>query len=150
MKKLNLGCGEDIRDGWENYDKFPVNDKIKEIDLEKLPLPFPDNYADEIVLNHVFEHLNINRYMFMRELSRILKKNGKLIIAVPVNHQCIEHEQIFFTWDYFKNLKTDKYGNLFSDISFKVSKNSFRDIIWKIKLFIFWITKHEIVYKLKK
>ena len=118
--------------------------------MNSLPLPFPDNYADNIYLNHVFEHLSVNRYEFVRELSRILKNGGTLEINVPIFHQCVEHEQIFFTWDYFKSLKTDFYGALFKDINVTYSRNNIGDIFWKIKLFLFWIFNKEIKYKLKK
>ena len=79
MIKLNLGCGKDIKQGWENFDMFPVNDSVKYIDLTKLPLPFPNSYADEILLSHILEHL-VYRTEFMIEISRILKPGGKFLI----------------------------------------------------------------------
>ena len=62
--KLNLGCGKDIRKGWENYDLYPLDKIVKKIDLNKLPLPFENNYADYILLSHTFEHLDVNRLWF--------------------------------------------------------------------------------------
>jgi len=43
---------------------------------------FPDNFFDVITLNHVFEHLDDPRPT-LRELRRILKHGGTLILAVP-------------------------------------------------------------------
>ncbi|PKP57614.1 MAG: hypothetical protein CVT88_08650 [Candidatus Altiarchaeales archaeon HGW-Altiarchaeales-1] len=43
---------------------------------------YPDNYFDVITLNHVFEHVP-NPSETMKELKRILKPGGILIIAVP-------------------------------------------------------------------
>jgi len=43
---------------------------------------YPDNYFDVITMNHVFEHV-YNSSDTMKELKRILKPNGTLIIAVP-------------------------------------------------------------------
>jgi len=43
---------------------------------------YPDNYFDVITMNHVFEHV-YNPSDTMKELKRILKPNGTLIIAVP-------------------------------------------------------------------
>ena len=47
MKKLNFGCGKDIREGWVNLDcvALPGIDAIH--DLNKFPLPFEDNSFDE-------------------------------------------------------------------------------------------------------
>jgi len=149
MVKLNLGCGNDIRESWKNFDKYPIGD-VKYLDLTNLPLPFPDDYADEIVLKHVFEHLDGNQYSFMNEISRILKKGGSLEISVPIMYQCVEHENIFFTWDYFNNLKSELYGSLFKDITVKYTYNNLGDIIWKLKQFLFWVAGREITYKFKK
>jgi len=38
MKRLNLGCGTDIKKGWVNLDKFKYNDSILVHDLNKLPI----------------------------------------------------------------------------------------------------------------
>ncbi len=43
---------------------------------------YPDDYFDVITLNHVFEHVP-NPSETMKELKRILKPGGILIIAVP-------------------------------------------------------------------
>lgn len=51
-------------------------------DLNDLPLPFEDNYFDEIILSHIIEHLD-NVYTFLEEIHRILKPNGVVKITVP-------------------------------------------------------------------
>lgn len=51
-------------------------------DLNKLPLPFNDNYFDEILLSHVIGYLD-NISIFLEDIHRILKPNGKLHIIVP-------------------------------------------------------------------
>ena len=51
-------------------------------DLNALPLPFEDNYFDEIILSHVIEHLD-NVYTFLEEIHRILKPDGVVNITVP-------------------------------------------------------------------
>jgi 2-polyprenyl-3-methyl-5-hydroxy-6-metoxy-1,4-benzoquinol methylase len=43
---------------------------------------YPDNYYDTIVLNHVIEHL-YDTLDVIKECFRVLKPNGKLIIATP-------------------------------------------------------------------
>ena len=38
MKKINLGCGDKILEGYENYDNYPINDSVKYLGLNDLPL----------------------------------------------------------------------------------------------------------------
>lgn len=82
IKKLNLGCGTDIRQGYVNLDsaKLPGVDVVHNI--EKLPLPFTDDAFEEILAYDVLEHI-ADFIPLMRELHRILKKGGKLLIRVP-------------------------------------------------------------------
>lgn len=88
---LNLACGNDILYGYENYDKYPVNKRVKYIDLDILPLPFNDNIADKILLKQALEHLKVNHLDFMNEIYRILKPNGIIKIGLPVYSPFIYH-----------------------------------------------------------
>jgi len=100
MKKLNLGCGEKVLDGYENYDKY--NPDAKYIDLEKLPLiEFNDNSYDEILLLNVLEHLWLNPYDFMLEMYRILKTGGIIKIELPFFAPVIGHVRWFHKKTYF-------------------------------------------------
>lgn len=82
MKKLNLGCGGDIKKGYINLDmrKAPGVDIVH--DLNKFPYPFEDNEFDEIVAYNILEHVD-NMLKTMEELHRILKQGGKLDIITP-------------------------------------------------------------------
>ncbi len=51
-------------------------------DLNKTPLPFPDNQFKEIVCHHVLEHLN-ELSAVMNELHRICKPDGTIYIELP-------------------------------------------------------------------
>jgi len=82
MEKLNLGCGNDIKQGWINVDRFKNKGVDVVHDLETFPYPFKTNSVDKILLDNTLEHLEpFEKVLF--ECQRILKPNGKLIIYVP-------------------------------------------------------------------
>lgn len=80
-KKLNLGCGKDIREGYVNLDcvNLPGVDIVHDINL--IPIPFEDNIFDEILCSSILEHTNY--IPVLQELHRILKPGGFLKIIVP-------------------------------------------------------------------
>ena len=82
IKKLNLGCGKKIKQGYINLDNkfFRGVDVIH--DLDKYPYPFKDDYFDYVLCDNVLEHLD-NLIKTMEELHRITKKNGTIEIIVP-------------------------------------------------------------------
>ena len=82
MNKLNLGCGNDYREGYINCDCTNLVKVDKILDLEKIPLPFKDNSIDEIIAYHILEHIN-NFIPLMHELHRICKKGAKIYIKTP-------------------------------------------------------------------
>src|SRR5258708_28997174 len=84
--KLNLGCGQNKVPGYLNVDKFDACGPDQVVDLEIFPWPFADNSADEILMNHVLEHLGQETRIFlgiMRELYRVLKPGAQLRVRVP-------------------------------------------------------------------
>lgn len=73
--KLNLGCGGNILEGWSNHDA--------DVDITK-PLPWKDNIADFILIEHCLEHVTgPEGFRFMKEAHRVLKPGGVLRICVP-------------------------------------------------------------------
>jgi SAM-dependent methyltransferase len=81
MKKLNLGCGTDIRRGWVNLDISALDGVDVVHDLNDLPLPFGTEEFDYILCKDVLEHLEY--IPLLRELHRILRSGGILEISVP-------------------------------------------------------------------
>jgi len=99
MKKLNLGCGSDYKEGWVNVDcRGNVNvDKI--YDLNKFPYSFKDNTFNEIYVSHVLEHLD-DPIKVLMEIIRISENGAKIIIKVPhaysyANVASIQHKANF-------------------------------------------------------
>lgn len=105
-KKLNLGCGIDIKEGWINLDSIAIPGVDVLHDIEKLPLPFEKETFDEILAQDVLEH--IDYIPVLKDLHRILKKGGVLRIRVPHftsknNFVDPTHKKMFSisTWDFF-------------------------------------------------
>mgnify|MGYP001601928825 CR=1 FL=1 len=82
MKKLNVGCGEDYKEGWINLDhRKNVKVDVRH-DLNAFPYPFKDN---EIAVCYVKNALAFLRdpIRVLKELSRITRKKGKIIVHTP-------------------------------------------------------------------
>lgn len=82
--KLNLGCGQNPKEGYTNVDKY--GDPDVKHDLETFPWPFDDSSVSEIELNHVLEHLGQTTEIFlniMKEMYRVCKDQAVVKITVP-------------------------------------------------------------------
>ncbi len=82
VKKLNLGCGKNILQGWLNTD-LQFGKGILFLDASKR-LPFESETFDYIFTEHMIEHLPypLGRQMLF-ECFRVLKKGGHLRVATP-------------------------------------------------------------------
>ena len=98
-KTLDVGCGSKPYQSLYNSSEYigleydtPENRSIKNADFfyDGTIFPFEDNSFDSAVLNQVFEHV-FNPDSFLDEVSRILKKDGKLFLTIPFAWD--EHEQ---------------------------------------------------------
>jgi ubiquinone/menaquinone biosynthesis C-methylase UbiE len=110
--KINLGCGNNILEGYVNYDLYPCSDSVRKLDLNKLPLSLPSNYADVILLSHVLEHLVCDKFAFMKDIHRILKPEGRVIVKLPVYCNIIQHTQFAFSYHYLNSLFNGSDDNL--------------------------------------
>ncbi|MBT5492698.1 methyltransferase domain-containing protein [bacterium] len=82
MKKLNLGCGNDIREGWINLDIASLEGVDIVHDLNILPLPFENEEFDYIICYDILEHI-FDYIPLLKELHRIVKKDAIIEIKVP-------------------------------------------------------------------
>lgn len=91
-KKLNLGCGEDKKEGYVNLDWSSLVNPDVVHDLNKLPYPFPDNSFELIEAYHLLEHLD-KPFVIMAEFHRILVPGGTLHIKVPHFSRGLTHAE---------------------------------------------------------
>ena len=85
MIKLNLGCGNDFRDGdgWVNIDMNPKFRADIYHDLHK-PLPFDDLSVDHVYASHVLEHCGFHVVNYcVADWVRVLKIGGTIDIITP-------------------------------------------------------------------
>ncbi len=91
MLKLNLGCGQDHRDGYINIDSSEYCNPDMLVNLENLPLPFKANSCDETLMKSVLEHMPSNPnifFGFLQEVYRISAPNASIYIECPhPNHR---------------------------------------------------------------
>ncbi|MCW4003688.1 MAG: class I SAM-dependent methyltransferase [Candidatus Bathyarchaeota archaeon] len=105
--------------------------------LDKMPYPFPSNYAENIVAGEVIEHLE-NPLAFLKECFRILKQKGVLIITTP-NMTGLQHflysqkperrHTHLYSWG-IKNFK-----NLVGRTKFKIRKIELFTAYWNRNIF---------------
>ena len=69
-----------------NYTTFDLNSPLADIKGDICNLPFKGNSFDFILCNHVLEHINDDKKA-MKELYRVLNKNGTAILQVPINQK---------------------------------------------------------------
>jgi len=91
MPKLNYGCGKDYREDWVNLD---INPEVR-ADVHVAPsdpVPFPDNYFDEVLLDNVLEHIpRTELFSFLDEIYRICSDKAVVRVYVP-------HYTSVFAW----------------------------------------------------
>ncbi len=84
--RLNLGCGYNKRPGWTNVDHSAACKPDQVVELESFPWPWADGSVDEILLNHVLEHLGATPEAYigvMKEIWRVCRSGASVTIVVP-------------------------------------------------------------------
>ncbi len=69
----------------QRFEKFIQKHQLEVLacNIEQEPLPFEEETFDLIVFFEVFEHLRINPINTLKEISRVLKSGGTLLLQTP-------------------------------------------------------------------
>ena len=84
-RRLNVGCGRNIKSGWINLDAVALPGVDIVTDLERCreqPLPIPSDSIDEFLLSHVIEHIR-DPLAMMQELHRVARPGAIAVVRVP-------------------------------------------------------------------
>jgi SAM-dependent methyltransferase len=154
MKKLNLGSGKDIKQGFVNLDAVKLPGVNIVHDLNKYPYPFKDNTFDEVEANMILEHLD-NWLRCLRELRRICKPDAIINIRVPFFPSMYAasdptHKN-FFTYQTFDYISSSHPNHIFGNIKSPYFKIEERKIIFswnKAFGFMNWLVNlHPVFYQ---
>lgn len=80
--KLDLGCGQNKKDGFIGMDFQEYNQEIRWDVMHGIPLP--DNSVSEFYSSHFFEHLKMEElFPVLLEMHRVCIKDAPVTIIVP-------------------------------------------------------------------
>ncbi len=83
IHKLQIGCGNNILDGWLNTDVSPLKNDVIYLNAGE-HFPFSDCSMDYILAEHLIEHFNYQQgHIFLTECYRVLKPGGKIRLSTP-------------------------------------------------------------------
>lgn len=83
VRKLHLGCGPVLLDGWLNADLRPRTPRHVFLDVTE-QFPFPDRSVDYIFTEHLLGDLTYPQAgTMLAECRRVLKPGGRIRVATP-------------------------------------------------------------------
>ena len=63
------------------WDRYGIG--VEAVDIETEPLPFVDDRFDLVLFTEMLEHLRVNPLHALREISRVLRPGGTLLLSTP-------------------------------------------------------------------
>jgi len=82
LHKLNVGCGNNIMEGFVNIDSADLPGVDINCNLEYARIDLPDESVELFFLSHILEHIH-NTLGLMEELYRLAIPDAAMIIKVP-------------------------------------------------------------------
>ncbi len=138
-----------------SYDTIDLNSPIADIKADICDLPFLDNSYDLILCNHVLEHI-VDDNKAIRELYRVLKKNGIGIFQVPIDYNRDttfedfsvtnkkDRNKLFGQYDHVRIYGLDFFDRL-QKAGFSVEKCEYTSKLSKEDIIKFCLPKKEII-----
>ena len=140
MKKLNFGCGNEIKKGWVNVDIQKRKGIDKSFNFEEYPYPFKNNTFDYVLIDNVIEHIK-NPHCVIRELWRICKKNAIIEIIVPYYNSYYAHaDPTHVNFFNEENMRLTILNKPYEDLNLK-EKFEIIELVSVPQRFLKWIPK---------
>ena len=138
-----------------SYDTIDLNSPIADIKADICDLPFLDNSYEFILCNHVLEHI-VDDNKAIRELYRVLKKNGIGIFQVPIDYNRDttfedfsvtnkkDRNKLFGQYDHVRIYGLDFFDRL-QKAGFSVERCEYTSKLSKEDIIKFCLPKKEII-----
>jgi predicted SAM-dependent methyltransferase len=82
--RLDVGCGPNRQPGWIGMDRRPCKGVDIVHDVQVFPWPIPDSSCDQVLMSHLWEHIEPKyRIDVANEVWRIMKSGGQWLISAP-------------------------------------------------------------------
>ena len=153
IKKLNFGCGVDLKKGWDNVDR-------KHFDFNVFPYPIEDNIYKKVYIRNVLEYLE-SPHKVLNEIHRICQNKAIVEIRTPhfsnkgaynsLQHTHYWSDKAFYY--YIKGHKGMSSSNKFNLLSLKLVPTFYGKFFPEYireKIMYFLISHIEITLEVKK
>lgn len=83
-RKLNIGCGDDVIDGWANLDRDDHGQEFIADVLGPIGIPWGDGWFDLVYANHFLQSFGWDDLeRVTAEIARVMRPGARILILVP-------------------------------------------------------------------